>query len=334
MHSQILSASLNNDFELVKRLHSEGHDITVTQNTRHIDEYSEPVTESVAIHACKHGNFEMFKYALDNNVEFNMDNITHACECGHLDIVKYAIMSGRDWDMLACRNMSVQYGHIGVFDWITGPEAHEFITPAFRIYRKISYDLVGWSVSSKKLHVVHHIVKCLKQSSIQNYEHAFRDAENVTSACYIATDASQNSTDILKYLLENNFQYNTRSIMMCLLSYNYTCLCMLFEHAVQQDEPGSTDSVKSFWDCDFNSRFQTLCVDQSQENVNKTFKMIDLDTELWRNLFYVNLIKNPVLHARVQAKIKELQESRTVCKTVLTRYIHSDVAVNTVVRCL
>jgi hypothetical protein len=317
MTPQILTAALINDFELVKRLHSEGHDIKV-RISRKLSNRVLCIFTDVVILGCIHGNLELIKYAYANDVSRELYHVVTAAELGKLDCLQWLISQGCPWKFPMLHEYALSNGHLNVFNWLISEEfTQAYISGTdFQGFRLDSNTLI-WAAKSKSVECVNYVVQILAPH-VQN--RSWKTDPNISRWACI-----KGSIELLQFVFDNNIALDTGLQLRAAINRNFNCFELCFTRAI------TLDKVQEF--C--NEMNTSDVTDEKQlTNLTEVVNMIDLDTELWRKLFSTDLTMNPVLHARVQEKLRELNESRTVCKTALSRYIHSDVAVNTVVRCL
>jgi hypothetical protein len=321
---EILKAAEGNDLALVKHLVSQGHALHVElkETVFDTDQTYERVTNSVIRSAVIHDNIEMLQYCCEYGVGVHHGYISKAVIVGAINCFKYFVTHGFDWDFLACRNMSLKHGHVELFDWIVSDEAHQWISQRWRMYRKLSSDLIGWVIESGSaaMQTTRHVINVLSTKAPDILEMSKLDASVLTHVCY------NGDTELAQFLLSLGFGFNKKTILAALRSNHFECFELLFKYS------GLHSPENKFWDCDFNGdRESRMWVNQEYENVQKCLSKIDLDTELWRGVFHVDLSKNPIVYNMVQAKLRELETAKQVCRKVVPTYIHMDIAVNNVV---
>ncbi len=317
MTPQILSAALTNDFELVKRLHSEGHDIKV-RISKKLSNRVLCIFTDVVILGCIHGNLELIKYAYANGISRELFHTVTAAELGNLECLQWLISQGCPWKFPMLHKYALENGHLNVFNWLISEEFTEaYISGTDFQGFKVDRCTLICAAKSNSVECVNRVINLIAPH-VQNDE--WRLDPNISRWACI-----KGSAELLQFVFDNNIALDTGLQLQAAINHNFNCFELCFTRAI------ALDKVQEFCN-EINT--SDVSDEKQLSNLTEVFNKIDLDTDLWRKLFTIDLTMNPVLYERVQEKLRELNESRTVCKTALSRYIHSDVAVNTVVRCL
>ena len=319
----IIQAAFDNNFDLVKQLHSEGCDLSQVYPKkvyRDHELYSSPFT-TVMLLACMHGNIEMLRYTREHNCEFEIQYPITAAENGQLECLKWLIGQGCRYGFPELHNYAIARGHVEVFKWLTSkdfngpayPENHNDVS-VFTIDPKC----LIWAIKSGRIEAVKYV-----ESQVDPKIDWSREPGAASWACV------KGYVDILKYIISKSGDLSTSGYNAA-RNNQFECFAVCFKHIADK---------QLFW----NELDESIDEEQRDgfrmefraENIAQCLSKIDLDTELWRELFFVNLIDCGELiqqvHTRVQQKLMELHESKQVCSEIVPRWIHKDIATNIVV---
>jgi hypothetical protein len=114
--------------------------------------------------------------------------------------------------------------------------------------------------------------------------------------------ALNGNLECLKYAHENGCEWNEYTTIFASTNEHLDCFKYCFQ---EWDDP------QKFWNLDFN--------------LTKIFDRIDLDDNVWRRLFDLDLSKYPELQVKVNEKKKEIEEMKEASKKVLETRLPLDI---------
>lgn len=320
----IIQAAFDNNLELVKQLHSEAHDLSQVYPKkvyRDREMYSSPFT-TVMLLACMHGNIEMLRYTREHGCSFELQYPITAAENGQLDCLKWLISQGCRYGFPELHNYAISNGHLEVFKWLTSKEFNGPVYPGPPGHNDVSVFEINprclfWAIKSGRVEAVQYV-----DSQLEPKFDWSREPGAASWACV------KGYIDILYYIISKSGDLSV-SGYNAVRNNQFECFAVCFKHATDK---------QLFWnmlDESIDEEQRDGFIGSFRENILQCLNAIDLDAELWRELFYVNLIDCgeliQQLHIRVQQKLMELHESKQVCREVVPRWIHRDIAANLVV---
>jgi hypothetical protein len=159
-------------------------------------------------------------------------------------------------------------------------------------YHKDGNELTIWSsaVAASMGHL-----ECLK--------YCLENGNDWGMSIWISASAAQNGQlECLKYCIENGCEWDNLSSIYASIYGHFNCFKYLFEKSKNPQE---------FWNYEhYNSKITDA---------------IDLDDNIWRRVFDLDLKLYPDFQSRVEAKKKEIEKYQQVSKEVLLDYLPKDV---------
>jgi hypothetical protein len=226
---------------------------------------------------------------------------TVAAENGHLDCLQFAFENGCDWDEYTSSNAAAN-GHLDCLRYIYQNEC--------------PWDEDTTAKAAKNGHL-----DCLKYAFKNGCEW---DSDTTTNAAW------NGHLDCLKYAHENYCPWDEDTPYRAAMGGHLDCLQYVYENGCEWDiltpkvaaENGNIECFKYCFER-WDENYQTFW--NIRYDLDKIIDKIDLDDQVWKKLFNIDLRMNYDLQTKVEKKIKEIEEMKKVSKEVLEDILPLDI---------
>ncbi len=258
------------------------------------------------IDAVKAGDLEELKKMYNQRYTCSRDTVNYATAYGHLECLHYLVENGCDWDHTTINNAiahgrkeCLEYLHKKGFQW--------------------NDDIAMYAARFGQLDCLRYI-----------FENGYKWDEKITSIA-----ALYGNLNCLKYAIENGCKWSKETVKYSgIINAEYwglakktdtkeakfECFKYLFELMYK-----TNDNVLYSLTTPFDIIINDSCKYSECPLIKEFISFIDLDDQVWRRLFTIDLSKYPELEDKVNTKRKEIEELKHVTKDVLESILPSDI---------